>query len=137
MRKTTNQAESKIKLYSLLVDELFRHQTNIWQTPTALVSVNFVVIHSFKCQCYPLIALFIFNAGMVFVFCQMVKSQYRIMDTIKNAEATFNPTLAAFLPKIEIPKKIFYSPFVFVWILVSLELFLAGYIWFLCVKHIC
>ena len=132
-----NQAESKIKLYSLLVDELFRHQTNIWQIPTALASVNFLVIHSFQSQRYPLFALLIFNAGIVFVFYQMVESQYKIMDTIKKAEDAFNPMLAVFLPKIETPNKKNYSPFVFVWILVSLELLFAIYILYLCLKHIC
>lgn len=126
MEKITNHVENEIKLYSLLVDELFRHQTNIWQIPTALISVNLVAIYNFQSQWVPLAVLCIFNAGLIFVFCQMVKAQMKIIDTIKKAEEKLKPTFLAFLPNIREPK--IKSPYVFVGILLLLEIILAGYI---------
>lgn len=131
----TNQTDNEVKLYSLLVDELFKHHTNIWKIPTVLITVNFLVIYQFQSQWYPLIALFVFNAGMIFVFFQLVKSQKQIIDTIKSSEDALDPTFHAFLPRVKSPNC--YSTSFFVFILILLEFLLACYIVFLfCTKHL-
>jgi hypothetical protein len=136
MTKKDVQEENEIKLYTLLVDELFKHHTNIWQIPTALITVNFLVLNIFQLQWYPLTALLVFNAGMIFVFCQLVNSQKQIINTIKLAEDALDPSFRAFLPKVKssnIP-----STLIFVFVLIFLELFLACYIVSLCcAKHLC
>ncbi|MGD1046715.1 MAG: hypothetical protein ABR936_15510 [Bacteroidota bacterium] len=128
------QEKNEIKLYTLLIDELFRHQTNIWQIPTALLSVNLIAIYYFKSECVlltvVLMVLWLFNAGLIFVFYQMVKAQMKIIGSIKEAEGKLGLTFPMFLPKIKEPP--IKSPWVFLVILILLEFILAGYILLMC-----
>jgi hypothetical protein len=126
MSKNDEEENNKIKLYSYLVDELFKHQTNIWQIPIALLSVNLIAIYNFKSQGFPLIILWLFNAGLIFVFYQMIKAQMKIIETIRNAEKELGPTYAVFLPNIDNPR--LKSPYVFLGILILLETIFAVYI---------
>jgi hypothetical protein len=64
--------ENDLKLYSLLVDQLLKYQTTIWQIPTALVIGNFLAIEKFLAKPIPLIALAAFNFGLIFVLHRMI-----------------------------------------------------------------
>ena len=126
---------NEIKLYSLLVDDILKYQATIWQIPTALVIGNFLALEKFISNPYPLIALALFNLGLIFVFYRMVKSQRRIIEATANAENKLRPLFGDFLPtfkKHKIP-----APYFFIGILCVLEFSLIVYIILLIVKQYC
>ena len=136
MTTQTSDLENEIKLYGLLVDQLFRHQSIIWQMPTALISVNLIAIYNFHHSPGPLAALWLFNAAMIFVFCQMVRAQMKIVQTIVRAESVLGLSYPDFLPKISMPR---YAPFVFPILLISLQALLLIRVVAICLcqTHLC
>jgi multisubunit Na+/H+ antiporter MnhC subunit len=118
--------ENELKLYTLLVDQLLKYQATIWQIPTALVVGNFLAIDKFLTKPIPLMALVLFDIGLIFVFYRMIKSQRSIIVATKTAERKLKPVFREFLPRFKRHKC--QAPIVFVWILYALVVGLGIYI---------
>ncbi len=118
---------NEIRLYSLLIDELFRHQNTIWQIPTALLVANFIVLINYQCNSAFLTVLWLFNAGMLYVLGNMIISQRKIVDTIDKAEKKLKSKYSDYLPQIK-SNKLFYPPYLFLGILILLQIIFAIYI---------
>lgn len=119
--------EHKIKLYNMLLEQLMKYESTIWQIPTALVLGNFLAIGNFLSQPFPLAALAIFNFGLIFVFYRMIKAQEKIITAVRGAEEELRKSFSTFLPNFSARHKV-YSPRLFTIILWLLELGFVIYI---------
>ncbi len=123
--------ENKITLYSSLTEQLFKHQAVIWQIPIALIVGNFVVLEKFYSNLYVLWSLALFNFGLIFVWYRMIKSQKVIIKATRKAEKHFNEFYKGiyddFLPDFGKKGHHVFAPYLFLFILTSLEIFLIIY----------
>jgi hypothetical protein len=144
-KSQSSQVDNELKLYSLLVDQILRYQTIIWQIPTALVVANFLAIDKLANQRWEMAALAAFNMALIFVFWRMIVSQRKIIEATKNAESVLLAKFKNFLPKFK-PHHV-VAPYVFAAVLFTLEIGLCVRVWDLfieqpkqatvepCVKH--
>lgn len=93
----------KIKLYSLLIDQIQKYNTILWQFPTALVAANFFAINNLLKYPYLLLCLSILNLSLIFAFTRMVKTQRAIIDTTKKAEVEMIKQFPLFVPEFPQP----------------------------------
>ena len=110
--------ENQIKLYGILVDQLQKYNTIIWQIPTALVAANFLAIDKFHSNSPLLLALSLFNASLIYVFQRMIAQQRAIIKATKSAEAKIKNRYATFIPTF--PSKVVPAPKIFlcvIWLL--------------------
>ncbi|MBN8568986.1 MAG: hypothetical protein J0M18_05105 [Ignavibacteria bacterium] len=131
----SNNAEVEVKLYSLLINQLHNYEKNIWQIPIALIVGNFVALEKFPLNVIILISIAIFNGGVIFVLGRMMKSQRVIIEAVKKCESRLNEHYQDFLPDFSVNKHSIYSPYLFLYILVSLESIFILYIIFLISNH--
>jgi len=124
--QTHNQNENEIKLYNILVDQLLRYQSTLWQIPIALLVANFIVISNFIGNPHPLIALLLFNFGMILIMHRMIKHQRKIIEATNKAEEKLKENYQNFLPKFK--KHKLKAPYIFIVILYLLELSFFLYI---------
>ena len=117
--------DNEIKLYNLLVDQLLKYESTIWQIPTALVIGNFLAIEKFLCNPVALSCLALFNLGIIFVFQRMIKAQRVIIHATQNAEGQLRNEFNNFIPNFQEHK--IKAPIVFLTILWILELILIIY----------
>ncbi len=81
--------DSQIKLYSLLVDQLQRYNTIVWQLPTALLALNLVVVGQLANQPgqpWWLLGVAAFDGSMVYGFRKIVMRQSALIRATKLAE---------------------------------------------------
>jgi hypothetical protein len=129
--------ENKITLYSLLTEQLFKHQTVIWQIPIALIVGNFLVLEKFPVNLYVSWTLSFFNFGMLFVWYRMIKSQKVIIAATRKSEEVFREThkeYKNYLPDFGKKGHRIFAPYVVLFVLCVLELCLIVYNVFLFLK---
>jgi hypothetical protein len=93
-----DELNSQIKLYTLLVDQLQRYNTIIWQFPTALVGLNGLAVVQLAKQPWWLLAVWVFNLSMIFGFLKIIMRQSVLIDTTRSAEAHLQGEFAHFVP---------------------------------------
>ena len=97
----TNDAkpdDNQIKLYALLVDQIQKYNSIIWQVPTALIAANFFAIDRFSSNPWPLLALFVFNSVLIYAFHRMVTQQRAVISAAKYSEVELRKVYDAFIP---------------------------------------
>jgi hypothetical protein len=91
--------ENKLKLYSLLVDQIQKYNAIIWQVPTALVAANFFALDKFFSNPFLLLMLSIFNGVLIYAYHRMVLQQRAIIDATRKAEDDIKETYPTFIPE--------------------------------------
>jgi hypothetical protein len=117
-----------MKLYGFLIDQLTKYNTIIWQVPTALFAANILVFDKMIDKPYfpyLLLSIVIFNSSLIFAFHKMIVQQRAIIDAVRKAEKSIVVEYADFIPNFKISK--IRAPWLFVWTLCSLNLFLFLY----------
>lgn len=125
MADDKNPDDNQVKLYSVLVDQLQKYNTIIWQIPTAIMAANVLALDKLSSTPAFLLAVSIFNAALIFAFYKMVTQQRAIIDASRSAENELRKIWPAFIPNFK-PSK-FRSPGLFVWTLGLLNLCLFIY----------
>lgn len=120
--------DNQIKLYSILVDQLTKYNTIIWQIPTALFAANILVLEKMISKPYFVLTIFIFNSSLIFAFYKMIVQQRAIIDSVQNAEKTLKAVYPDFIPEFKVSKV--RAPRLFVWTLSLLNMSLFAY--FIC-----
>ncbi len=123
--------DNQIKLYTVLVDQLQKYNTIIWQVPIALMAANILALDKLLSKPVFLLAISIFNAALIFAFYKMVTQQRVLIEASRSAENELKKNWLEFIPDFK-PSKI-RAPRLFVWILSLLNLGLFIY----SVSHIC
>lgn len=106
--------DNKIKLYNLLVDQIQKYNTIIWQVPTALVAANFFALDKFLGNPTLLLVLSIFNAVLIYAYHRMIIQQRAIINASQNAEDELKKVYQTFIPEfhragIRAPSLLAYS----------------------------
>jgi len=91
----------QIKLYSLLVDQLHKYTSVIWQIPAALLAVNTFALDKFSDSGVLLLGLVFFDAALVYTFQCMVARQQEIIEAAQKTEAQFKKTYNALIPEFK------------------------------------
>jgi hypothetical protein len=117
--------DNQIKLYSLLIDQLTKYNTIIWQVPIALFGANILVFDKASTKPYFVLAMIVFNASFIFAFYKMVAQQRAIIDAAREAERELKVISKGLVPDFKSSK--LSAPFLFVWILSSLNIALLLY----------
>ena len=90
--------DNQIKLYALLVDQMQKYNSIIWQVPTALIAANFFAIDKFISNPVLLFALTVFNTVLIYAFHRMVTQQRAIIDAARRSETELKETYSTFIP---------------------------------------
>ena len=125
--KKPNYSDNEIKLYGLLIDQILKYQSTLWQIPIALLVANIIVIGNFVCNPFPLMALLLFNFGIILIMHRMIKHQRQIINATENAEEKLQPIYGEFLPSFKKKHKLKASS-IFIVILCLMELSLFVYV---------
>lgn len=125
MSEDTKPDDSQLKLYGLLVDQLQKYNSIIWQAPTALVAANILALDRLEAHPLLLLAVSLFNAALILAFYKMVLQQRALIAAARSAEARLRRAWPEFIPTFT-PSKI-RAPSVFVWTLAILDACLLIY----------
>ena len=125
MSENTKPDDSQLKLYGLLVDQLQKYNSLIWQVPTALVAANIFALDKLAGRPFALLAVWLFNAALIFTFYKMVMRQRAVITAAQSAEAQVRQAWPHFIPTFT-PSKV-PAPSLFVWTLVLLDALLLIY----------
>jgi hypothetical protein len=90
----------QLKLYQLLVNQLQKHATILWQLPTALLAANAFALD--KCHEHPwlVLAVAVFNGVLAHAYRRVVIQLYAITKATKAAEALFSESgYGVFIPE--------------------------------------
>lgn len=130
MSDKTKSDDVHLKLYSLLVDQLHKYTSVLWQFPTALIVANFFALDKFLAQPRILVVLAVLDGVLVFVFARLVHHQKAIIAASTKAEEVLREELRdtkyqPFIPTFtdSCPK----ASNVTIWSLSLLTLFLLSY----------
>jgi hypothetical protein len=92
--------DTQLKLYALLVDQLQKYTTILWQFPTALLAANAFALDKFEAQPWMMFALGAIDGVLAYAFHRLVIQQRAIISATKVAEAILSETTCqAFIPK--------------------------------------
>lgn len=111
--------DAQIRLYGLLLDQLTKYNTVIWQFPTALAAVNILVLDRLPEEPYALIAIAIFNAVLIFALHKLNVQHRAIIATTRQAEAELTKVFPSFIPQF--PTSRVRAPALIVWVLGLLD----------------
>jgi len=103
MKKQDNSSEDQIKLYEMLVNQLQRYHSIIWQIPTALLVANIVAIDKFLLHPFFLFCLSLFNYILIYIFHRMIVQQKAIIKATQLAENKLRKQFPDYIPSF--PKK--------------------------------
>ncbi len=90
--------DREIKLYELIVDQLHRYGSIIWQLPTALVAANLLAFQHASHLPLVLIGIALFNGAMIYVLHRMTTQQRALIEAARNAEAALGVHYPGFVP---------------------------------------
>lgn len=97
--------DTQLKLYAMLVDQLQKYTTILWQFPTALLAANAFVLDKFLVQPFMLLAVAITDGVLTYALHRLVIQQRAIIDATKASEAILKEsTYEAFIPKFSTTK---------------------------------
>ncbi len=123
MSPNIENIDKQIELYSLLVDQIQKYNSIIWQAPTALVIANLLVIENFISSPILLLVISIFNFGLIYAFNRMIIQQRAIINSTKTVEKLLRNKYPEFIPRFSKTK--LHAPILLVIILYLLNLFLV------------
>lgn len=86
MNNKDKELENKIKLYNLLVDQIQKYNTILWQFPALLSAANFVILPQLLKYPVLLVALPILNFPLIYAFRRMIGRQQTIILCTKEVE---------------------------------------------------
>lgn len=96
--------KNDLDLYKLLVDQIQKYSTIVWQFPTALFAANTLAVDKFLKSPQLLLALAIADVALVFAFQRLVSHQRTVIDAARKAEAILRQTkVAALIPDFRAP----------------------------------
>lgn len=85
-----NELQNKIELYKLLLDQIQKYNTILWQFPTILSIANIIALFSIRdlntIDANAITVFAIADLGLAYAFTKMVITQSKIIDTAKEAE---------------------------------------------------
>lgn len=92
--------DTQLKLYAMLVDQLGKYTTILWQFPTALLAANAFALDKFLAQPLMMLALAIIDSVLTYALHRLVIQQGAIITATKTSEAVLREsTYEAFIPK--------------------------------------
>ena len=65
--------EEQIKLYALMVDQLHKHNTTIWQFPTAILAVNVLALPHIQSLPLATFVLIVLNSVLVYSMFRVIR----------------------------------------------------------------
>jgi hypothetical protein len=77
----------RLRMYGLLVDQLQKYNSIIWQAPTALVVANILALEKLVGHPILLLCVWIFNWAFIIAFYRTVTRQKTIITTTRRAES--------------------------------------------------
>ncbi len=122
---TSQPAETELKLYFALVDQLQRYNSIIWQAPTALLAANILAVERFRSFPLLLLPVAFVNATLIFAYHRMVVQQAAIIDATRKAEGKLRNAYPDYVPSFKQSK--IRAPRLMVWTLAMLDVALAVY----------
>ena len=117
--------DEQIRLYSLLVDQLQRYNSLIWQIPTGLLVANVLAIDKFQFNSCFLFCLSVFNYVLIYIFHRMLVQQEAIKKATQLAEKKLKKLFPDYIA--EFPQKHISSTVYFRFILVILNTILLAF----------
>lgn len=105
METKTQFDDNQIKLYILLVDQLQKYNSIIWQIPTALIAANSFAFDKFS-QDNPVILLGLaaVNFAIIYAYRRMIVQQSAIIDATRKAEDEIRKVYEVFIPCFRMSK---------------------------------
>jgi hypothetical protein len=92
--------DTQLKLYAMLVDQLGKYTTILWQFPTALLAANAFALDKFLAQPLMMLALAIIDSVLTYALHRLVIQQGAIIIATKTSESVLREsTYEAFIPK--------------------------------------
>jgi hypothetical protein len=96
--------EAQIKLYTLLVDQVQKYSTILWQFPTALLAANSFAIDKFLGKSVLFVGLAVVDVALVYAFQRLISHQRAVIDAAKKAEEDLRKTkLSSYVPTFHTP----------------------------------
>jgi len=91
--------DERARLYSLLIDQLQRYNSIVWQVPTALMAADVIALQ--QLQDRPIAMLGVSQVSLVlsFAYYRMVRQQGAIIQATQQAETSLRETHNAFIPQ--------------------------------------
>jgi hypothetical protein len=91
--------DTLLKFYGMLVDQLHKTSTLLWQLPTALFAANAFALDKFLMQPWIVLGLSLFDFAMVYACCRVRVTQSALIPAIKEIEKELlNSSLKNFVP---------------------------------------
>lgn len=90
--------EIRLKLYALLVDQLTKYNSIIWQFPTALLAANALIIAKSIGHWLPIALLGVVNIPFAHAFHRLIRAQNALIASAKVAESVLLKEHPDFVP---------------------------------------
>ena len=98
----TTALDRQIKLYGVIVDQLHRCTSILWQAPIVLVAANVLALDRLYERPWAVLALGLFDAAFIFGLHKIVLRQRSLVVARRRAENMLGDEgLADFVPKFE------------------------------------
>ena len=96
--------DTELKLYTLLVDQVQKYSTIVWQFPTALLAANTFAIDKFLQIPVLLAGLSAADVALVFAFYRLVQHQRTVIESARLAEDKIRLLpIGSYIPKFTPP----------------------------------
>ena len=90
-----------VKLYALLIDQLQRYNSIVWQVPTALVAADVVAFQQLQSWPFAMLGVSLVSAVLSFAYYRMVVQQEAIISATRKAELSLRIGHDAFIPEFQ------------------------------------
>jgi hypothetical protein len=122
-----SELNTEIRLYSLLIDQLQKYNSILWQAPAALFTANLLALGGkLLDQPSTAIAVAIFNGAFILALYRIVRAQETLIKTMRASEkALRNTDFQTYVPNFEESR--FYSVTIFLVVMALLDLLMLGH----------
>ena len=91
--------DTQLKVYTMLVDQIQKYNTILWQFPAAVLAANFLALDKFSPRPHILFCVAALDCILAYVFQRLVAQQKAIIKASRNMESVLKLTsYAEFVP---------------------------------------
>lgn len=90
--------DEQVRLYSLLVDQIQRYNSIVWQVPTGLVAADVVALQQLNDRPLAMFGVALVSGTLTFAYYRMVVSQGILIRAARAAEAQLRDQYVGFVP---------------------------------------
>lgn len=90
--------DEQLRLYSLLIDQIQKYNSIVWQIPTALLVADVLALQQLEARPVALVGVAVVSSALTFAYYRMAVAQGTIIDAARNAEAVLRKEHAGFVP---------------------------------------